>query len=119
MGFVRSSLSIAAATAVGASVLLAAPAQAAQYPPSQPVTCKVSVSKKKIKVNISPKQNKKYGFEIQKKNKNGDWVRSDTEYVTKKNNKRTVKVEKGTYRVRCYGGQKYLNADSKTVKVKK
>ena len=119
MGFVRSSLSIAAASAVGASVLLAAPAQAAQYPPSQPVTCKVTVSKTKLEVNISPKQSKKYGFEIQKKNKAGDWVRSNTEYVTKKNNKRTVKVTKGTYRVRCYGGQNYLNADSKSVKVKK
>ncbi len=119
MGFVRSSLSIAAASAVGASVLLAAPAQAAQYPPSQPVTCKVTVTKKKIKVNVAPKQNKKYTFEIQKKNKAGDWVRNPVEYVTKKNNKRTVKVTKGTYRVRCYGGPNYLDANSKNVKVKK
>jgi len=104
---------------LAASVLLAAPAQAAQYPPSQPVTCKVTVTKKKIKVNVAPKQNKKYTFEIQKKNKAGDWVRNPVEYVTKKNNKRTVKVTKGTYRVRCYGGPNYLDANSKNVKVKK
>ena len=108
MGFVRSSLSVAAATMMGAGLLVAAPAQAANYPPTKPVRCAARIDGNKITIKIRPLQNKGYKFFVQKRKGK---TRASDGY-------RTVTVPKGRYRVICVGGPNRLDGQTSSGRVR-
>ena len=118
MGFVRSSLSIAAASAVGASVLLAAPAQAANYPPTKPVRCAARIDGNKITIKIRPLQNKGYKFFVQKRKGKGNWKIVRKGRTRASDGYRTVTVPKGRYRVICVGGPNRLDGQTSSGRVR-
>ena len=115
MGFVRSSLSIAAATAVGAGVFIAAPAaQGADYPPTKPVRCGAAIRQgsgnNDIAIKIRPLRDPGYKFQVQRRKKPGKWKIVRTGRTKASNGKRLVKnVKKGIYRVRCIGAPTRLD----------
>lgn len=119
MGQFRSSLSVAAAAAMGAGLLLAAPAQAAQYPPTKPVRCGARVDGSKVTIKIRPLKNKGYRFEIQKRKSRGNWKIVRTGKTRASDGYRTIRnLDKGRYRVKCYGGPDRLDGITSSGRVK-
>jgi hypothetical protein len=118
MGFVRSSLSIAAASALGAGLFVAAPAQAAQYPPTKPVRCGAKIDGNQIGVKIRPLKNKGYKFEVQKRVKKGEWKVVRKGKTNPSTGERRVKVDPGRYRVKCYGGPDRLDGITSSGRVR-
>ncbi len=119
MGFVRSSLSVAAATMMGAGLLVAgAPAQAANYPPTKPVRCAAVIKGNKIVIKIRPLKTKGYKFEIQKRNSRNNWRVAKTGKTRASDGYRTVKVKPGRYRVKCYGGPNRLDGITSSGRVR-
>jgi hypothetical protein len=97
----------AAIVMIGGGVGLAAPAQAADYPPTpQKVTCSAKAvnSASRIKVNMGPNLpgSLNYTFRIERRTSAG-WARFLQDFKTKgAGETRTVNVPRGTYRVKCY-----------------
>ena len=120
MGFVRSSLSVAAATMMGAGLLVAgAPAQAANYPPTKPVRCAARIDGNKITIKIRPLQNKGYKFEIQKRKSKGNWKVARTGKTRASDGYRTVRnLKNGRYRVKCIGGPDRLDGITSSGRVR-
>lgn len=121
MGFVRSSLSVTAAAAMGAGLFLAGPAQAANYPPTKPVRCGAKVDGNKIIVKIRPlkKNNRGYRFEIQKRKSRGNWKIVRTGKTRASDGYRIIRnVDKGRYRLKCYGGPDRLDGMTSSRRVK-
>ena len=118
MGFVRSTLSVAAATAVGAGLFIAAPAQGANYPPTKPVRCGAAVDGRKITVKIRPLRDPGYKFQIQKRKKKGKWKVARTGRTKASTGLRTVKVKPGRYRVKCIGAPTRLDGITSSKRVR-
>lgn len=119
MGFVRSSLSIAAATAVGAGLFLTAPAQAATYPPPPPVRCGAKIDGNDIGVKIRPLKNTGYKFEVQKRKGKGNWKVVRTGKTKASTGERVVRnLPKGRYRVKCFGGPDRLDGITSSGRVR-
>ena len=118
MGFVRSSLSVAAATMMGAGLLVAAPAQAANYPPTKPVRCAARIDGNKITIKIRPLQNKGYKFFVQKRKGKGNWKIVRKGKPRASYGYRTVTVPKGRYRVICVGGPNRLDGQTSSGRVR-
>ena len=118
MGFVRSSLSVAAATMMGAGLLVAAPAQAANYPPTKPVRCAARIDGNKITIKIRPLQNKGYKFFVQKRKGKGNWKIVRKGRTRASDGYRTVTVPKGRYRVICKGGPNRLDGQTSSGRVR-
>jgi hypothetical protein len=97
----------AAIVMVAGGVGLAAPAQAADYPPTPTkVSCsaKAVKSASRIKVNMGPNLpgDLNYTFRIERRTSAG-WARFLTNFQTQgAGETRTVNVPRGTYRVKCY-----------------
>jgi len=107
------------AALAGAGLMLSgvATSYAASYPPVPGyVKCQASVTKKKIKVKVKPKEGGTYTFKLQKK-KNGGWVTKKKTYKVKPGKTVIIKVKNGTYRANCDGGQYYKGSTSPKVKV--
>ncbi len=120
MGFVRSSVSVAAATMMGAGLLVAAaPAQAANYPPTKPVRCGARIDGNSITVKIRPLKNKGYTFLIQKRNGKSNWKVVRKGKTKASDGLRTVRdLKKGRYRVICVGGPDRLNGQTSSGRVR-
>ena len=118
MGLVRSSLSVAAATALGAGLFIAAPAEAAKYPPTKPVRCGAKIDGRQIGIKIRPLKNKGYRFEVQKRVKKGTWKVVRKGKTKASNGERFVKVTPGRYRVKCYGGPDRLDGITSSGRVR-
>ena len=118
MGFIRSAVSVAAASALGAGLFIAAPAEAAQYPPTKPVRCGAKIVGKKITVKIRPLRNKGYKFYVQKRKGKSNWKIVRRGKTKASNGTRTVKVTKGRYRVICIGGPNRLNGQTSSGRVR-
>ena len=112
MGFVRSSLSIAAATAAGAGLFIAAPAaQGADYPPPGPVRCGAAVRNgNDIAIKIRPLRDPGYKFQVQRRKSKGNWKIVASGRTKVSDGTRLVKnLKKGTYRVKCIGAPTRLD----------
>jgi hypothetical protein len=119
MGFVRSSLSIAAASALGFGAFLAAPAQAAQYPPTKPVRCGAKIDGNDIGIKIRPLKNKGYEFKVQKRKGKGNWKVVRTGKTRASDGQRVVRnLPKGRYRVVCVGGPDRLDGITSSGRVR-
>ena len=118
MGFVRSSLSIAAASALGAGLFIAGPADAAQYPPPKPVRCGAKINGNKITVKIRPLKDKGYKFYVQKRKGKSNWKIVRRGKTKASNGTRTVKVPAGRYRVICVGGPNRLDGQTSSGRVR-
>lgn len=112
-----------------ASVGIAAPVQAATYPPApKPVSCsaKAVSHASKIKINMGPNLPGKqyYIFRLEKKTSSG-WARYLKKYKTQgKSETRTINVGKGTWRAKCYSrgfpkSDPRVDATSNSVRIKK
>ena len=113
---VRSSLT-AAASALGAGLFIAAPAEAAKYPPTKPVRCGAKIVGKKITIKIRPLRNKGYKFYVQKRNSRDNWKVVRTGRTRPSDGLRTVKVTSGRYRIICVGGPNRLDGQTSSGRV--
>ena len=103
---------------MGAGLFVAAPAQAANYPPTKPVRCAAVVKGNKIVIKIRPLKNKGYKFEIQKRKGKNNWKVAKTGKTRASDGYRTVKVKPGRYRVKCYGGPDRLDGITSSGRVR-
>ena len=118
MGFVRSTLSVAAASALGVGLFVAAPADAANYPPTKPVRCGAKIDGNKITIKIRPLKNTGYKFKVQKRKGKGKWKVVRKGKTRASNGERTVTVPAGRYRVICVGGPDRLNGQTSSGRVR-
>ena len=115
---IRKGVAVVATTVLGAGVFVAAPTQAAQYPPTQPVRCGASVEGRTITIKIRPLNNQGYRFVVEKRKSKGNWKNARKGRTNASTGKATVTVKPGRYRLKCIGGPDRLNGITSSKRVR-
>lgn len=116
--FIRTAISAMSAAALGASVFVAVPAQAAQYPPTRPLRCGAAIDGRIINIKIRPLNANGYRFVLQKRKKKGKWVTAAEGRTRASDGRAQVKVNRGVYRLRCIGNGQFLNSTTSSGRVR-